>query len=290
MKALIFLLIIILNLCSCGNKPQKPMLKRTFFVAGHTYGKPGTTEKGFHPPFRNELDFIQAYQGVAFGVLTGDIVQKSDEESWDAIDEELKELDFPVFFAPGNHDTYDYLLYKQRYGDPDNDYRTYVYFQEFKNLFILLDANLDKWNISGSQLIFLTDALDEHVSEIDNVFIFTHQLIWWDEHTVFKNIVINWPPYTPDTTNYWGTIEPILQNYPKHVYLIAGDLGANNLAEPYMYHEDDNITYIASGMGSGENDNYLFVEIDDLGNVHFNLIALQGERNRLGKLEDYILP
>ncbi len=290
MKALIIFLIIILSLYSCSKKPLETEQKRAFFVAGHTYGKPGTTEKGFHPPFRNEFNFIQTYSGVSFGILTGDIVQSSDEESWDAIDEELKELGMPVFFAPGNHDTYDYELYKRRYGDPDNDYKTFGYFLEFKNLFILLDANLDNWNISDDQLSFLTDVLDEHVSQINNVFIFMHQLIWWDEHTVFKNIVLNWPPYTPDTTNYWCTIEPMLQNYPKRVCLIAGDLGASNAAEPFMYYKDSNITYIASGMGSGVNDNYLFVEIDESGIVNFNLIALQGERDRLGMLEDYTLP
>ncbi len=74
------------------------------------------------------------------------------------------------------------------------------------------------------------------------------------------------------------------------VFLFAGDLGATKKATPYMYYKDNNITYIGGGMGSGLNDNYLFVSVDEDGSVQFDLIALQGNRNRFGKLEDYVLP
>ena len=290
-NAFLFILIASLIVISCKNKDSpEPFNKYSFFVAGHTYGKPGGDHLGFHPPFKSEFSFIQMYPNNLFGILTGDIVQHSNEESWDIIDGEIEELGLPLFFAPGNHDTYNYELYKQRYGDPENDYRTYGYFRQENDIFILLDANLDEWNISNEQLIFLQNALDSNMNGLNNVFVFVHQLIWWDEYTVFKNIVTNWSPYTPDTTNYWGTLETIFQNYQTPVFLFAGDLGANDPATPYMYFEDNNITYIAGGMGSDNNDNYLFVSVDKYGVVDFDLIALQGSRDRFGKLEDYILP
>ena len=286
-NVILFLFITFLIAVSCENRTPS---KYSFFIAGHTYGKPGGKKHGFYPLFKSEFDSIRSYPNNSFGVLTGDIVEFGNEESWDSIDKEMKELGLPLFFAPGNHDTYNYKLYKKRYGDPDNNYRTYRFFRYQNDLFILLDANMDKWNISGEQLGFLTDVLTANEGLVNNIFIFAHQLIWWDEYTVFKNIKHNWPPYTPDTTNYWGTLEPLFQSYSSMVFLFAGDLGATKKATPYMYYNDNNITYIGGGMGSGLNDNYLFVSVDEYGAVQFDLIALQGNRNRFGKLEDYILP
>jgi hypothetical protein len=74
------------------------------------------------------------------------------------------------------------------------------------------------------------------------------------------------------------------------VYLFAGDLGANSKAEPYLYYKDKNIIYTAGGMGTGINDNYMLVEIDEFGVVNLNIVALQGERGRFGQIEDYTLP
>jgi len=284
------LLAFMLVLNSCTKETPSKSKNHSFFVAGHTYGKPGSIEKGFHPPFKDDFNFIQTYPGITFGIFTGDLVQHSSTESWDIIDNELEELGLPVYFTPGNHDVSDYDLYRQRYGDPANNNRTYGFFEYEDNLYIMLDANLDNWNISGDQLIFLNKLLEDKTQSVNHAFIFIHQLVWWDEHTIFKNIVLNWPPYTPDTTNFWCTIEPILQNYPQPVYLFAGDLGANTVAEPYLYYEDKNITYIAGGMGGGIDDNYLFVEIDNFGAVTFKIIALQGERDRFGRIEDYTLP
>jgi len=285
------ILFVLIFIISCNSESEHTYVEPySFFVAGHTYGKPGTNTIGFHPPFKNEFDSIKSYPKMSFGILTGDIVQHSNEESWDAIDIDIEELGLPVFLVPGNHDIYDNDLFAQKYGDPEHNQRTYRYFLRNKELFVLLDANIDNWSISGDQLSFLQQALELHRGRVNSVFIFVHQLIWWDDDSVFDSVVTNWPPYTPDTTNFWGTIEPLLQDYASQVYLIAGDLGANKPAEPYLYYKKDNITYMAGGMGSGINDNYLIVSINEQGQVSFDLIALQGERNRFGKLEDYVLP
>jgi len=277
----------IITVVSC--KKEIP-IKYSFFVAGHVYGKPDRDTLGFHPPFKEEFDFIRSYPEISFGVLTGDIVQHSNAESWDVIDFEIEELGLPIFFAPGNHDVYNYKLYKQRYGDPEYNYRTFRYFNHQDDLFIILYANIVKWNISGEQLDFLKDVLNNNKGVVKNVFVFVHQPIWLNQHTVFKNIKHNWHPLTPDTTNYWRDMEPDFQDYPAPVYIFTGDLGANKGATPYMYFKDSNITYIGGGMGSGINDNYIFVSKDMHNVIHFDLIALQGDRNRFGRLEDYVLP
>ncbi len=57
-----------------------------------------------------------------------------------------------------------------------------------------------------------------------------------------------------------------------------------------MYFKKNNIVYIASGMGNMKNDNFIFVNVNRDGKVTFDLIALQGDPHRLGKLEDFKMP
>jgi len=291
-KIFFCLLVISFLTVSCSNDASTDTDDTyAFFVAGHTYGNTSNKNPGLHPPFKKEFDSIRAYPHMAFGVLVGDIVLRGDKESWDAVDREIAELGIPLYLVPGNHDVYDdYELFKHRYGDREHEYASYRSIRNNEDLMILLDGNLDDWNITGDQLAFLEEALTVNREQVNHVFIFVHQLIWWDEHTVFKNIVHNWPPYTPDTTNYWGTLEPMFQDYPAPVFLFAGDLGIFERTTPYMYYKENNVTYVATGMGSEVNDNYLFVTVRPDGEVDFDLIALQGDRRRFGNLEDYVLP
>ena len=282
-------------LTACQKKhplsPEPDPEPYSFFIAGHTYGNHLAENIHLHPPFKNQFAYIRDYPDITFGILTGDIVRESNVKSWDAVDEDIADLGMPVYFAPGNHDVNNRELFELRYGDPLNNNRTYRYFKNEQDLFIVLDSELDEWNISGDQLTFLMDVIGENAKDSRNIFVLVHALIWWDDENIFKNVHTNWwPPFIPDTTNYWTDVEPLLQSTSKPVYLVAGDLGANEQATPYMYYKDGNIIYIGSGMGNLVDDNFLFVRADSLGNVSFDLIALQGDKHRFGKLEDYILP
>lgn len=280
MKNLFLLLALVFILYSCKRDDAE---QYSFFVAGHAYGAPMADNQGLHPPFVNEFDNLNSNNRLQFGVLTGDIVRISDTASWDAVDRQLENLHMPVYFCPGNHDTYNRKLYESRYGKP------YYSFNAGSDLFIVLDGSLDRWNITGDQLNFLTMALKQAKSGVNNVFVFIHQLIWWDEHNIFSSVKLNWPPYTPDTTNYWAVIEPMLQDLNAPVYIFAGDLGASTKASPVMYYPDGNITYIGSGMGSIVADNYIIVTSGPGGQVSFELIAPGNDPRRLGNLEDHLL-
>jgi hypothetical protein len=271
---------IILSLSSCT--PEK-VDSYSFFVAGHTYGSPVANNPGLHPPFIAEFDKLNEDNRLDFGVLTGDIVRKASESAWNTVDGQLSQLSMKVYFCAGNHDTYDRELYEERYG------QTYYTFQYQHDLFIVLDGSLDRWNIRGDQLKFLQETLSGADPSVKNTFVFIHQLVWWDEHNVFADVKLNWPPYTPDTTNYWSAVEPLLQDFHSPVYIFAGDIGASHKTSPVMYHEDSNITYIASGMGSIEMDNYIIVNVSGTGQVSLELVAMGDDPGKLGKLEDHLL-
>ena len=291
MKKISLILLVTLFLFSCKNKSTEndKELAYSFFVAGHTYGNKNTGALGLHPPFKSMFPNIRSHDSIKFGVLLGDIVFRCDTMHWDKVDEEVSELGFPVYFAPGNHDVCKSKYFKARYSNEITG-ETYFSFYENNDLFIVLDANIDWWNISGAQLNYLTDVLSANPTD-NNIFIFVHQLIWWGKNNEFSKIVPNLPKQSiPDSLNYWTVIEPILRDRANKVFLFAGDLGATKETTPFLYSNKNNITYVATGMGNERDDNFIFINVFKNKEVDFELVALQDKTNRFGKLEEYILP
>ena len=89
----------------------------SFFVAGHVF-----SYSGIYPPFKEKFEYITNDNLIKFGVFTGDIVKEGLEEQWDAVDEDIAELEIPVYFTLGNHDNVNRELFESRYG------RTYYSF------------------------------------------------------------------------------------------------------------------------------------------------------------------
>jgi len=253
----------------------------SFFVAGHTYGNPMSPQYGLYPPFVNKISFINDYDGIEFGCLTGDVVVSSTSDYWDSAQVDIDKFEMPVYIAAGNHDIGPEFI--QRYGD------YYYSFLLNNDLFITLTPSLDNWNISGDQKDFLFETLDSLAPGVNNIFIFLHELIWWSPDSLFQNVIINYAPYYPGSTNFWNEIEPVLNALPNQVVLFAGDLGCTSVVTPFMYYKYDNITLIASGMGGGGEDNFIIIDVYS-DTIDYNLIAINGDDiNALGELTDFSL-
>ena len=282
----VFTIVISVSGCEKDIEGQEtvPHLQYSFFVAGHTYGKPGVDNIGFHPPFRQKFDLIKNDSSIQFGVLTGDIVSAGTGKNWDEIDRDVEELGKVVHFTVGNHDMSDRQLYETRYGS------TYYSYSYDKDLFIVLDPNIDGWNISHEQLQFLKNELQKKSGDADHVFVLFHQVLWWAPDNQFKNIDINSLEGRAEKINFWDEVEPLFHSLSVPVYLFAGDVGAHASGDEFMYYHYDNITLIASGMGGEARDNFVIVDVYNDKTVSFRLIALNGDDiNALGKLEDYRL-
>lgn len=289
LKWISFLTILIFTFIGCNNIDNSAgansnQIFYSFFVAGHTYGKPGKDNVGFHPPFKDKFDYLKNDSTMQLGVLTGDIVLKGTEKNWDEVDADILNLNMPVYFAVGNHDMTDRELFESRYGP------TYRSFVHNSDLFIILDPNIDHWNISGEQLDFLKNTLKDKYEKVGSIFVFFHQLLWWSPDNSYKNVKMNSRSGRADTINFWSEVEPLFNTLPNKVYMFAGDVGAFNTGFEYMYHSYKNITLIASGMGSEVRDNIVITDVKNDGSVSFRLIALNGtDMSSLGKLEDYVL-
>ena len=230
-----------------------------FLIAGHTYGDSSRiNNNGFYPKFYDNLREINNIQSIDFIVLTGDVVQNSTIKSWDIIKNQLSTLGLRAYIAPGNHDVgsgEDNVkrdVFKIKFGE------TYFYYYHKKDLYIVLDPNIDNGNISGDQLKFLINIVKTK-EKVNNIFVFSHQVIWYSDF--FDGIIPN-NNYT-HTTNYWSTIAPLLEKQKENVYVIAGDVGDQMNGSELFCGSKKNIKYIASGMGAGRRDNYLAVQVVD---------------------------
>jgi hypothetical protein len=233
----------------------------SFFVAGHVYGNPSfrrahKNANGIYPLFieRIKQDIIK--KDIDFGVLTGDIVYRSLNEEWDAVEENIKELNIPIYMAPGNHDTGGKNLFSTRYSVKGKTYQSFFYHND---IFIILDPNIDNWNISGEQLKFLKDILLSS-KEYENIFVFFHQILWWEKDNKYRRSYMNSKHGRAENINFWEEIYPLFTSLPNNVYMFAGDTGAVKHSLP-TYSQEGNIHFTSSGMGGGVNDNYVLVTI-----------------------------
>lgn len=274
---------------SCGSSQideNQPLY--SFFVAGHVYGYPGETEVniGVHPPFKNQLNLLKDSKSIKFGVFTGDIVFDAlKEKEWDEVDQDIAFINKPVYFAPGNHDigsAKKRTIFTERYGP------TYRSFEQGNDLMIILDPNLDGWNISGDQLLWLKDVVNSKKDVVQHIFVFFHQLLWWEKDNEFKEYKPNSASGQNEHTNFSTEVYPLFDKLNNKVYMFAGDTGVYE--KGVMYHQKDNITLVASGMGGRKQDNFVITNVYQDGRVDFQLIALnEDDINALGKLEDYKL-
>ncbi len=289
--ALLYAWLLIGFVCACDREEVKPeqetQREYSFFVAGHVYGTPGLEQTGIYPLFVNNFELINTDTLIRFGILPGDITKEGLPEEWNAVEDDLSFLNCTTYFVAGNHDMKNRELFEERYG------RTYYSFRCNNDIFIVLDPNIDNWNISGKQLEFLEGVIINQDSQIRNIFVCFHQLLWWDEDNIYSKIKPNSFSGRADTINFWTEIEPVFHDLSPDisVYMFAGDVGAAYWSADYMYHHYDNITFIATGMGEGEGDNFVIADVYDDGTVDFRLIFLNGEPPGYpGDLEDFVLP
>jgi hypothetical protein len=250
----------------------------SFFVAGHT-----SSYRGLHQPFKQKFAYIQNRAEIEFGVFTGDIVSSMPEAlHWDKVDVDIDSLGLPVYFAAGNHDMENRPLFESRYGN------TYYSFIHKNDLFIVLDPNIDEWNISGKQLQFLKNITNSLSQSVSNIFVFFHQLLWWENNNVYAEVIPNSLEGRADTINFWTDIEPLFHQLPNPVVMFAGDLGAGAWSSDFMYDSYDNISLIGSGMGEGIGDNMVVVNVDSTKNISYDLICLNDSiLHCFGELTDY---
>ena len=254
----------------------------SFFVAGHAYGDPADKRDGIHTPFLNYFDELND-KAVDFGVFTGDITYVPSKESLDDFVEKVETVTKEYYIAPGNHDLADGgTLFEEFFGNE------YGVFSKQNNLFFILSPGED-WSIPIDQIDFIKASLVKNPG-ISNIFVFSHQIIWWEaEDPRFGYFQPNSMAGKAGESNFWTEVFDIFAASDAAVYFIAGDVGSSASRKAIFYGEyDDNTKFIASGMGGRVEDNFLLVTVYGNDEVEIEVIALNGEDpHALGILEDH---
>ena len=123
----------------------------------------------------------------------------------------------PIHISRGNHDE-KLENFEKLFG------KSYKKFFNGKDLFVILDLNLDHWNISGEQLTFLRNLLRIDAKKARNIFIFSHHILWFDKEK-YSEPVPNSLYDRSERTNYWSEIEHLLLGTNKPTFVFAGDIG-----------------------------------------------------------------
>ena len=189
---------------------------------------------------------------------------------------DLESLKLDKYFVPGNHDMVNVENYKKYIGS------NYYAITKKGLKFVIIDGNLDNWNIKGEQLKLLKNEL---IGFDGKVFILVHQLIWISDDK-YSNIKPNSRYGISDTLTFWNDIFPLLKNHPNEVYVCSGDLGAFKSIQNPFYHKVENVTLIASGMGARYRDNCIDVKFFENGDIQFDVISLHEDLDS-DDLKDY---
>ena len=171
--------------------------------------------------------------------------------------------------ALGNHDDRAPFFWK-------NQDTTYYSFRQGNDVFIILDANPGGWNIEGDQLAFLEQTLSDAVAA-RNIFVFSHQLIWWAPDNQFACIFPNSTQGRRKKSNFYTDVLPLFEKTGAEIFFFAGDIGAFPDHLPVYAHRD-NMHFIASGMGGG-NGTYVVVHVDDTVTLEIKWLADQSRDN-----------
>jgi hypothetical protein len=254
-----------------------------FLVAGHAYGSHRGDNLGLHPPLVAKLH-AGAFGKLDFIVFTGDVLRRFEQESWASLTKELRPLGCKYYITPGNHDVTDFGSVRLREAYGSLHYR----FDVGTTRFVFLNTQEVSRTIPPGQLLFLRAALKESEG-IGAFLVFFHELIWLAKKPHYKTIRANSRSRQNKLgkSNYWRDIHPLLvQQAPRPVFVIAGDVAGNADAIPAFKDQVDNVSLIASGMGEVKGENALVVTVDG-SNVAVNLHCLDGSDPRL---LDYYTP
>jgi len=258
-----FLIFISIIHCAKKSDPKKPIY--SFYVVGHAYGNPNNPQLGLYKPFKESIKQLNACPNLELAFFTGDVVVFPTFDYWNQALSDLKAIDAEVHIAPGNHDkgqAFNQLVGKYNYS-----------FHRNGDLFVVLTP--EDWCIRGEGYKVLWDALHDSITGVNNIFIFTHELIWWSPDNEFKTVKINFEPHYPGRTNFKDSILPLLKNVQKPIFWFAGDIGCKPEVSPYMYHQDANVHLIGSGVGNGENDNLVMVGVNEDHQVELSFTGLK---------------
>jgi len=262
-------------LLGCGNnenlleEEEPEILAYSFVVAGHAYGNPDTYTSSVYPPLLIQLDSIIEHTGIQQLILTGDVVAHPTPENWETVRTEIEERKIEEWFiAPGNHDISPYM-------DTVIQSKKYMAHVRANNLFLILNTSHPGWTVDSAQAVFIKNTLHKHANEVDEIFVFSHQL-WWENQSPVEFKLDSLRPNSfallEGPSTFWDDAFPFFNDLENEIYFFAGDMGCHFSLPGYYEDHHKNFHFYGSGMGGAVEDNLLHGKIYQDGHVEIERI------------------
>ncbi|MCB9223443.1 MAG: hypothetical protein H6582_04635 [Crocinitomicaceae bacterium] len=236
----------------------------SFTVSGHFHGQSSNTTGYPVNTLLAHLDWINDEGGVML-VSLGDLFLDVTNDIPNYEESLFKDLEIPLVNAVGNHDLTD-NIYQDHFGE------TNFYFELGNDLHIVFDTEMNDGDLDEDQLDFLLKATENNY---DNVFIYTHRTIWKGMYAEMDGIFED-NTQSILTNNFESEVYPLIEKIAKKssVFWFSGSLG--EAPASFFYHEDANVTYIATAIRGLKRDAMLQVSVND-GQVNFTTHSLTGQ-------------
>jgi hypothetical protein len=256
----------------------------SFWVVGHVYGECESISMYPTGTLLANLDTINESDAVML-VTLGDIVKAPDEQRLRNFRRITDKIRVPVFNTPGNHELLDQLHvmsreeYARRFGPP------YSHFRLGGEQFILLDTVLTPGEIAGEQLEWFANTLRSAAGDpaVRNIIILSHYLLWCTDD---PRLDVIWERFVPVKDMYKhgrfnASLQPLLDetSMSKPVLWISGDSGPSWTYSPFYWKvPEQDITYVATGLGGTDRDEILTVQVDPSGEITITPVSLVGRQ------------
>lgn len=223
----------------------------SFFVSGHFHGSSKNTSGLPAKTLRENIIAINN-SGAAFLICLGDLFLDIKNDIPKYKSSFIDKLEMPLYNAPGNHDISG-DVYESNFG------KSFYFFKEKSELFIILNTELNDGSIEGEQLSMLHEAIKD-LKGIKNIFVFSHRLIWAEEHPKMDKLFTD-NTRSANGNNFRKEILPMFEklNRGVSIYFFGGSLG--NAPAPFFYHKENNIYYIATAIRDTPKDAMLKLDI-----------------------------
>lgn len=192
----------------------------SFFVSGHFHGNSQNTSGYPAATLLANIDLINNSNVLAL-CSTGDLFMDVRNNIPQYRHAFFNKLRVPLYNAVGNHDISG-KVYQENFGD------TWFSFTTGSALFVFLDTEANDGSISGDQLKWFSNTLNDFCGneKVKNVFIFSHRPVWSEGDERLKNIFKE-NTQSDFGNNFESEVIPLIKKYTAKipVYWFSGSLG-----------------------------------------------------------------
>lgn len=197
-------------------------------------------------------------------VFTGDVVKEgASVSSWQTVFAQLEPFNIPFYVAAGNHDVGISLS-----SDKLKVFRQQFDYQNLRvdvrgDVHLIFDVSTTGWKFTKQHIEMIAQAVADLQQTGKRLFIYVHQLVWWDPLNRFVIQPPNNGAGRKGKSNFWRDVTPLLNQLNSPSFVISGDVGAFENKNALGFVKCGGTLLIASGMGGQTDDNVLLFEIGE---------------------------